>query len=371
MIIAPTILPPSPRSLSEEDFEQITDIYLPERPIDGSEASSPAAGAWVYLGAPRTQWVRGTPLQPIFDGLVRHIEEHHADVIDFNTSYRGATYRAHRAITRNGQLINLRRVPVECPRLTDLNLPPFWAPILLHPSLQAGGLVVIAAETGQGKSTTAAAMVKSRLEKFHGFAWTVEDPAEAPLDGVYGPSGEGVCRQSSVNWTHPDEKERGWAGALRAAMRAFPTTRGNILFVGEVRDGETAAELIQAAINGLLVITTVHALSIPAAVQRLVSLANSRLDQIAPDLLSTALRVVVTQQLLLRPTGTGWERGSVEGKLVWCDGESHPIAVAIRERRYAGILQAARHQENVLRSAPGQHKGLPEIIRDLGSSPDR
>ena len=320
----------------------------------------------MYAGSPKTLWVRGTPLCEFLDVMVEHIRTYHNGATDFTMTFQGFTYRAHRSRTKMGEQINLRRIPTECPRLTDLALPPMWAPVLTHPSLQSGGLVIFAAETGQGKSTTAAAMIRSRLEKFGGYAWTVEDPAELPLDGAYG---SGVCRQSSVEWDHPDPKESGWAGALRAAMRSFPTTRGNILFVGEVRDGETAAELIQAAINGLLVITTVHALSIPAAVQRLISLANRRLDQIAADLLASALRVVVTQQLTLRPDLTGWKRGELDGKLVYCDGESHPIAVAIRERKFQQILQSVRYQETVLKLAGTRQQSVTEVLKDLGSMP--
>jgi Tfp pilus assembly pilus retraction ATPase PilT len=363
----PDVLQPIPEApLDVSDLDRITDIYLPNVPIDGTAADSPAAGAFVFAGSPQALWTRGTPLGRFLDVMAEHIKAYHPDATDFTVDFQGYTYRASRSTATMSELINLRRTPPECPSLADLNLPPMWSQVLTSPALQSGGLVVFAAETGQGKSTTACAMIRSRLEKFGGFAWTVEDPAELPLSGRYG---NGVCMQSSVNWHHPDEKERGWSGALRAALRKFPTSRGNILFVGEVRDGETAAELIQAAINGMLVITTVHALSVPAAVQRLVSLANRRLDQIAPDLLSSALRIVVTQHLSLRAHQTGWKRGAIDGRLVYCDGESHPIAVAIRERKFQQILQSVRYQETVLKMSGTRQQSVADLLKDLGSSP--
>lgn len=352
--------------LTEADLDRITDIYIPSHPIDGQPMNTAGSAVYCFAGAPEVLWIRDTDLEPWMARLAGQVWEQDAQALDsdFMVVFEGRRYRAHRKYTERGPEINLRHTALQCPQLSDLKLPPLWSGLLCARQLLSGGLVVFAGEAGQGKTTTASGMVRSRLQRFGGYAQTVENPAELPLEGAYG---GGVCRQTSVAWDTPHERERGWAGAMRGALRSFPTTKGNILFVGEVRDSETAAELIQAAINGLLVITTVHALSPAAAIYRLVSLADRKLDGQAGEMLASALRFVVHQQLSLAPDAAGWKRGQVTGSLLFSDGDAHPVANAIRTRNFNHMAEPLQRQENLLRMAEKANKSAEETIGLFGS----
>jgi type II secretory ATPase GspE/PulE/Tfp pilus assembly ATPase PilB-like protein len=76
--------------------------------------------------------------------------------------------------------------------------------------------------------------------------------------------------------------------ALRAFMRQDP----NVVMVGEMRDGETAAVAVSAALAGQLVFTTLHANDAPRTIDRLAELGVARQP------LAAALTAVVAQRLV-------------------------------------------------------------------------
>ncbi|WP_162815085.1 GspE/PulE family protein [Erythrobacter aureus] len=113
------------------------------------------------------------------------------------------------------------------------------------------GLVLIVGATGSGKTTTLNATVREmpRVEKS---IYTAEDPVEYRIPGV----------------THVQMNDMvglDFAKATRAFMRNDP----DVIILGEIRDNETASKAIQAAETGHLVIATIHAESVPMALQRL------------------------------------------------------------------------------------------------------
>ncbi|MDA0629118.1 ATPase, T2SS/T4P/T4SS family, partial [Acinetobacter baumannii] len=136
----------------------------------------------------------------------------------------------------------LRRFPAKVPTFESLNLHNGYVSKLMQQRLS--GLIVIAGPFGAGKTTTASALIAARLSKFGGVAITIEDPPEMPLEGKHG---EGVCYQT---WA-----DRGGFGDATRKMARFAPS---IIFLGEVRDAETAAEALRASINGRLVVCTAH-----------------------------------------------------------------------------------------------------------------
>jgi general secretion pathway protein E len=149
------------------------------------------------------------------------------------------------------------------------------------------GLVLVSGPTGSGKTTT----LYSTLRYLSGpeiNITTVEDPIEM-VDPRF-------C-QVQVN----PQIDVTFANALRTILRQDP----DIIMVGEVRDGETAAMAVQAALTGHLVFSTVHTRNASGAVSRLVELG------VEPFLLSSVLRGVIAQRLIRRIC----ERCAVEGTL--------------------------------------------------------
>lgn len=121
------------------------------------------------------------------------------------------------------------------------------------------GVMVIAGPTGSGKSTTLQRVLGSILKESEGrkHIITVEDPPEYPIPGAV---------QTPVTNTETEEdRSREYQAAIKAAMRLDP----DIVMLSEVRDKPTARLVIQAAMTGHQVWTTVHANSALAIIDRL------------------------------------------------------------------------------------------------------
>ncbi len=113
------------------------------------------------------------------------------------------------------------------------------------------GMIVVTGPTGSGKSTTMYAML-GQLNEVRRNIVTVEDPVEYKLPGV--------------NQVQADnEFGLGFANALKYIMRQDP----DVIMVGEIRDHETAATSVQAALTGHLLISTLHTNDAIGAVARL------------------------------------------------------------------------------------------------------
>ncbi len=338
-------LPP----ISLERVDAVTDFYFWER--EGLAPEAAAAQALCYAGTAHAQPLAGTSLEPWLRDLIAYVTEHHPQEEDFRVEYRlgDALYlfRGHRDYTVTGTQVALRRHPTTTPHLSELNLPAMWKDLFLRDSLLKGGLILICAVTGKGKSTTLASIVRARLETYGGFCRTVEDPVELPLHGEHG---TGVCRQTPVDPRHGEE---GFAKALRSSLRSYPAlpAGGSMLVVGEVRDSETAAELLRAAVNGHLVLTSMHAGDIRAGVARLSAMAEKTMGvDVARDLLGTALVYAVHQDLTIDPRETGWKRGKITGSMLYSAAASSAVAATIRDGRFANLAQPLDQQQALMRT---------------------
>jgi len=157
---------------------------------------------------------------------------------------------------------------------------------LVHTLLNeaARGLVIFCGEMGAGKTSSAASLVLARLKGSGGIAFAMEDPQETNLNG---PHGQGRCIQMQVS-----RRTGGYEEAFLRALR----TRADLLFVGEVRDEQTAALIVRASINGHYIITTAHSGSPSQAIEYIAALAQSKISN-AREILSKGLLAVVFQTL--------------------------------------------------------------------------
>ena len=136
------------------------------------------------------------------------------------------------------------------------------------------GFVVVTGPTGSGKTTTLYASL-AELDARSRNVCSVEDPIEMRLRGV-----SQVQVNLRAGLTFPL--------VLRAFMRQDP----DVVMVGEMRDGETAAVAVSAALAGQVVFTTLHANDAPRTIDRLVELGVARHS------LAAALTAVVAQRLV-------------------------------------------------------------------------
>ncbi|SFR60693.1 GspE/PulE family protein [Microbacterium azadirachtae] len=135
------------------------------------------------------------------------------------------------------------------------------------------GMVLVTGPTGSGKSTTLytalRAVANPRVNVI-----TVEDPVEYRIPDI---------NQIQVN----PRAGLTFATALRSILRADP----DVVLVGEIRDRETAAISVEAALTGHLVLSTLHTNDAPSALTRLVEIGTE------PFLVATALSAVIAQRL--------------------------------------------------------------------------
>ena len=113
------------------------------------------------------------------------------------------------------------------------------------------GIFLVTGPTGSGKSFTSFSTLK-RIARPDKNTTTIEDPIEYEIPGII---------QSQVNTT----AGLTFAKALRAFLRQDP----DIIFVGEIRDTETAKIATEAALTGHLVLATLHTNDAPGAITRL------------------------------------------------------------------------------------------------------
>lgn len=140
------------------------------------------------------------------------------------------------------------------------------------------GIILVSGPTGSGKTTTLYTILDILNTPDVNIS-TIEDPIEYQMKRV---------NQTQVNPTIGFS----FANGLRALLRQDP----NIIMVGEIRDGETAALAINAALTGHIVLSTIHTNSATGAIPRLIDMG------VEPFLLVSTLRVVVGQRLVRRLT---------------------------------------------------------------------
>ena len=136
------------------------------------------------------------------------------------------------------------------------------------------GLVVVTGPTGSGKTTTLYSALEALASPEINIV-TIEDPIEMVHEEF---------NQIAAN----PKTGTGFAEALRHVLRQDP----DVIMVGEVRDGETATQAVQAALTGHLVLTTLHTSDAVGAVARLRDLG------VPGFLIAATLTGVIAQRLV-------------------------------------------------------------------------
>ena len=136
------------------------------------------------------------------------------------------------------------------------------------------GMILSTGPTGSGKTTTIYAILKILNTREKNIT-TIEDPAEYRIKGV---------NQINVN----AKTNLTFANGLRSILRQDP----NIIFVGEIRDSETAGIAVNASLTGHLVLSTLHTNDAATALPRLSDM------NVEPFLVASTVNVIIAQRLL-------------------------------------------------------------------------
>lgn len=207
----------------------------------------------------------------------------------YSVLYERALYRVERSQTIYGIQYCARKMPEKTPPFISLGFRVELVRHLLSLS-ESSGLILCSGATGSGKTTTVSSLLKEFLDEQGGFAYTIEDPTEMPLDGVYKArnGSVGLCTQ-----TLPPKGD--WGEGLKSALRTKP----RFILVGEIRTPETASEVLRAATSGHLVLSTIHANNVSDALSSIVKYASATTmsEELAFDLLSRGILGVMHQNL--------------------------------------------------------------------------
>lgn len=236
---------------------------------------------------------------------------------------------------RPGELYAMRQSRHTPPVLgRDVILPDHVSNALLAEDLKrSGGLIVINGIPGSGKTWSAIATILKRLELYGGYCLTIEDPPEIIIEGWVGDKG-GVCEQM-------DASVKGYRECVATSLRCFPAQERAMMFIGEIREPEPAAEMLRIALGGHLVFTTVHAEDHAAACQRIISLAQLGGEPDAKRMLASSLKLSLNQRL-------DGNRMSASVMKV-----TNQIAGSIERGEYAQFANIVNDQQNAMRG------GLP------------
>ena len=181
----------------------------------------------------------------------------------------------------------LRRVRSDIPTFEELRLPPVMRTL----ADSARGLILITGPTGTGKTTTIAAMIGHINNTRRAHIVTIEDPLE-------------VVHEDSLSLIQQREiglDTDSYGSALKHVIRQDP----DVIFVGEIRDPESALSAIQAAETGHLVISTLHTIDATETVNRVLDLFPPEQQKEVRTSFAGALRGIVSQRLVVRADGKG------------------------------------------------------------------
>jgi twitching motility protein PilT len=203
--------------------------------------------------------------------------------VDFGYEIPGiARFRSNFFNHKYGMGAVFRKIPTTILSAEALGLPP----VLTRAAMLRKGLVLVTGPTGSGKSTTLAAMVDYANSHRKDHILTIEDPIEFVHQS----------KNSIVNHREIGLHTITFGSALRGALREDP----DIILVGEMRDLETIALAVEAAATGHLVFGTLHTENAAKTVDRIIEVFPASEQPQIRNTLSTALRVVVAQNLFKR-----------------------------------------------------------------------
>jgi twitching motility protein PilT len=168
------------------------------------------------------------------------------------TTAAGARFRVNLLRHLGSRAAVLRRIRSDVPPLESLGLP---VELLREWAVRKSGVVLVSGPTGSGKSTTVASILGWLNDTAPRHIVTIEDPVEF----VFKPQ-QALFTQREVGIDTPS-----FAEGLRRSLRQNP----DVIFLGEIRDAESALTAIQAAETGHLVFATLHASTCADVISRL------------------------------------------------------------------------------------------------------
>jgi type II secretory ATPase GspE/PulE/Tfp pilus assembly ATPase PilB-like protein len=203
------------------------------------------------------------------DGAIRYSSSSHTDPIDLRVSI---------VPTLDGEKIAVRILSsyVRDLSLSDIGLSEKFQEQIIRSAKKPFGMILVTGPTGSGKTTTLYSIIKIINTRSTNIT-TIEDPVEYKIQGI-----NQIQTNLQTNLT--------FAKGLRAVMRQDPNT----IFIGEIRDLETADIAVNAALTGHLLLSSFHANNAATAIPRFIDMG------VEPFLVGSTLELIIAQRLVRR-----------------------------------------------------------------------
>ena len=207
--------------------------------------------------------------------------------LDTSYEYNGIRLRVNLSYANDIPVCTMRIIKNELPRYEDLGVPD----IVRRMTYQPQGLMLVTGKTNSGKSTTLNALVNHINETQNKKILSLESPIEYKHK-----SKNSIIVQKEVGegrdcLTYHD----GVKNALREDC--------DILIIGEIRDRVTMEAAIEMAESGHLVIGTLHTKSCAETIDRMINFYEVRDQAQIKYLMSSLLKLVISQRLLVGTSG--------------------------------------------------------------------
>lgn len=212
------------------------------------------------------------------------------DVGDIDCGYttaNGVRVRVNAFLSASGVNAAIRIFRANIPTLPELGIP-FSVRLLAQKS---SGLILFSGPTGNGKTTSIAAMLQSINESAEKRIVTIEDPIEYTF-----PAGKSIISQREVR-----KHCRSFLDGLHAALREDP----DIIVVGEIRNADSVQAVINAAESGHLVFSTLHGGNVIEAIDRIAQYFPNDQHSIIRAQLANCFEGIICQRLFPRKDGAG------------------------------------------------------------------
>lgn len=208
--------------------------------------------------------------------------------LDTSAEVQGLRLRVNISMESNVPIFTIRIIKNELPRYEDLGVPD----VVRRMIYQNQGLILVTGKTNSGKTTTLNALINEINEEQNKKILTLENPVEY----------KHICKKSIVV-----QKEVGvgrdclsFSDGVKNSLREDC----DILVIGEIRDRETMDAAIATAESGHLVIGTLHTKSCAETIDRIINFYDIGDQMSIKYLLSSLLKLVVSQRLLKARDGS-------------------------------------------------------------------
>jgi len=208
--------------------------------------------------------------------------------IDFSYPFEEVRFRVNMYQARGFTAASFRLIPPTIKTIKELNLPEIVNTFTTYKQ----GLILFTGPTGEGKSTSLAAIINDINTRESEHIITIEDPIEF----IY-PNARSVMSQREIG-----QDTLSWTGALKSVLREDP----DIVLVGEMRDYDTIQSVLTVAETGHLVFSTLHTGSTTEAINRIIDVFPAHQQNQVKSSLANSLIAVIAQRLL--PTAEGNSR---------------------------------------------------------------